>query len=260
MNKIKLMILLLASLTFGACSSDDDNTSAGYTVETVSQAPTWQVDYSGSESRPDWQEPNTGDYENWSIMLVQLEDALKPYVSGDDLMALFIGGQLRGLTSPATSQGTGSENDKGSFVLKAYGNEADQNVVSLTLSYYCSQLKQTFSRTVQMRYDMGKVYGLDEDLIPQFTLGAAKYPVVKQLAVTAADLPIDGVTFASGDMVGAFVGSECRGVTTLNSELSTFNSLTVFGRSAGEHVTLKYYQAATGKVYTFPDAVVTAQQ
>ena len=254
MNKIKLMILLLASLTFGACSSDDDNTSAGYTVETVSQAPAWQVDYSGSESRPDWQEPNTGDYENWSIMLVQLEDALKPYVSGDDLMALFIGGQLRGLTSPATSQGTGSENDKGSFVLKAYGNEADQNVVSLTLSYYCSQLKQTFSRTVQMRYDMGKVYGLDEDLIPQFTLGAAKYPVVKQ--VNPASLTAfanAAITPAEGDIVAAFVGSECRGVSTLNS-------LTVFGRSAGEHVTLKYYQAATGKVYTFPDAVVTAQQ
>ena len=254
MNKIKLMILLLASLTFGACSSDDDNTSAGYTVETVSQAPAWQVDYSGSESRPDWQEPNTGDYENWSIMLVQLEDALKPYVSGEDLMALFIGGQLRGLTSPATSQGTGSENDKGSFVLKAYGNEADQNVVSLTLSYYCSQLKQTFSRTVQMRYDMGKVYGLDEDLIPQFTLGAAKYPVVKQ--VNPASLTAfanAAITPAEGDIVAAFVGSECRGVSTLNS-------LTVFGRSAGEHVTLKYYQAATGKVYTFPDAVVTAQQ
>lgn len=254
MNKIKLMILLLASLTFGACSSDDDNTSAGYTVETVSQAPAWQVDYSGNESRPDWQEPNTGDYENWSIMLVQLEDALKPYVSGEDLMALFIGGQLRGLTSPATSQGTGSENDKGSFVLKAYGNEADQNVVSLTLSYYCSQLKQTFSRTVQMRYDMGKVYGLDEDLIPQFTLGAAKYPVVKQ--VNPASLTAfanAAITPAEGDIVAAFVGSECRGVSTLNS-------LTVFGRSAGEHVTLKYYQAATGKVYTFPDAVVTAQQ
>ena len=253
-NIIYSVAILLASLTFGACSSDDDNTSAGYTVETVSQAPAWQVDYSGSESRPDWQEPNTGDYENWSIMLVQLEDALKPYVSGEDLMALFIGGQLRGLTSPATSQGTGSENDKGSFVLKAYGNEADQNVVSLTLSYYCSQLKQTFSRTVQMRYDMGKVYGLDEDLIPQFTLGAAKYPVVKQ--VNPASLTAfanAAITPAEGDIVAAFVGSECRGVSTLNS-------LTVFGRSAGEHVTLKYYQAATGKVYTFPDAVVTVQQ
>lgn len=245
-----LLFGMLAALVC-ACSSDDDNSTAGYTVETVSQAPAWQVDYSGNESRPDWQEPNTGDYENWSIMLVQLEDALKPYVTDDDLMALFIGGQLRGLTSPATSQGTGSENDKGSFVLKAYGNEADQNVVSVTLSYYCSQLKQTFSRTVQMRYDMGKVYGLDEDLIPQFTLGAAKYPVVKQLTVTPADLSIDGVTFARGDMVAAFVGSECRGVYTLDANLlDTPVTMTVFGRQEGEAYTLKYYNAATQRVYT----------
>ena len=248
--KARYLLFGMMAALMCACSSDDEDTPAGYIVETVSEAPAWQVDYSGSESRPDWQEPNTGDYENWSIMLVQLEDALKPYVSGEDLMALFIGGQLRGLTSPATSQGTGSENDKGSFVLKAYGNEADQNVVSLTLSYYCSQLKQTFSRTVQMRYDMGKVHGLDEDLIPQFTLGAAKYPVVKQLTVTAVDLSIDGVTFGNGDMLAAFVGSECRGVTTLNSELSTLNSLTIFGRQEGEAYTLKYYNAATQRVYT----------
>ena len=248
MNKIKSMILLLASLTLGACSSDDDNTPAGYTLETVADAPAWQVDYSGNESRPDWQEPNTGDYENWSIMLVQLEDALKPYVSGDDLMALFIGGQLRGLTSPAIS---GSESDKGSFVLKAYGNEADQNVVSVTLSYYCSQLKQMFSRTVQMTYEMGKVYGLDEDLIPQFTLSAAKYPVLTHLMITSADLPIEGVTFAGGDMVGAFVGNECRGVCTLVTDLlDTPVTMTVFGRQEGEAYTLKYYNAATQRVYT----------
>lgn len=248
MNKIKSMILLLASLTLGACSSDDDNTPAGYTLETVADAPAWQVDYSGSESRPDWQEPNTGDFENWSIMLVQLEDALKPYVSDDDLMALFIGGQLRGLTSPAIS---GSESDKGSFVLKAYGNEADKNVVSVTLSYYCSQLKQMFSRTVQMTYEMGKVYGLDEDLIPQFTLSAAKYPVLTHLMITSADLPIEGVTFAGGDMVGAFVENECRGVCTLVTDLlNTPVTMTVFGRQEGEAYTLKYYNAATQRVYT----------
>jgi len=244
--------ILLASLTFGACSSDDDEPKTeGYSVETVSEAPTWQVDYSGSEARPDWQEPNPGDYENWTIMLVQLEEALKPYAGDDDLMALFVDGELRGLTSPAISQGgTDDEDDKGTFVLKAYGNESDQNVVSVTLSYYCSSLQQTFSRTVQMTYDMGKVYGLDEDLVPQFTLGAAKYSVVKQLALTAADLsPLD-VTFATSDMLAAFVGNECRGTTTFNAQLATFNTLTVFGRQEGEAYTLKYYNAATQRVYT----------
>ena len=102
-----------------------------------------------------------------------------------------------------------------------------------------------------MRYDMGKEYGLDEDLIPQFRLGAAKYPVVKQLTVTPADLSIDGVTFARGDMVAAFVGSECRGVYTLDANLlDTPVTMTVFGRQEGEAYTLKYYNAATQRVYT----------
>lgn len=256
------MIPLLASLTLGACSSnDDEETPAGYTMETVNQAPAWQVDYSGSESRPDWQEPNAANYENWTTMLLQMEDELKPYATDDDLLALFVGDELRGLSGPARMVTDGEETVlNGEFILKAFGNEADQNVMSVTLRYYCSQLRQVFSRSVEMKYEMGKVYGLDEDLIPQFTLGSAKYPVVTYLMVTAADLsPIDA-TFASGDMLAAFVGDECRGAITLNDQTTndlndqtanaTSHQLTVFGRQEGEAYTLKYYNAATGRVYT----------
>jgi len=253
MNKYILYstAILLASLVLGACSSDDDdnNVVKGNSVTTVTEAPTWQVDFSGSESRPDWQEPTPANYENWTIMLVQLEDELKPYTSSEDLLALFIGAELRGLTSPALSTDV---NDKGTFVLKAYGNEADQNMVNLTLCYYCSQLKQTFSRTVRMRYDMGKVYGLEENLVPHFTLGTTKYPVVMSINVStsidkAAILP------ASGDYFAAFVGEECRGVSSAIDNLS----LIVYGRQEGEIITLKYYQAATGKVFTFPSVAQT---
>ena len=248
--------MLLASLTLGACSSDSDDNNdkpAGYSVETVSQAPTWQVDYSGSESRPNWQEPNPAVYENWSIMPVQLEDELKPYASGQDLMALFIGGELRGLTSPAVSQGnTDGDDDKGTFVLKAYGNEADMDVVNLTLIYYCSQLRQTFSRSVQMPYEMGKVYGLEEDLVPQFTLGVAKYPVVTTTSLeTIAQVLGDDIQPAAGDMVAAFVGDECRGTVTLDERLLGAEAvITLFARHKGEAFTMKYYNAATSRVYT----------
>ena len=243
------LFLLLASLTLGACSSDDDddNVGKGYNVTNVAEAPTWQVDYSGSDSRPDWQEPNPSAFENWTIMLVELEDELKPYTSNEDLLALFIGGEIRGLTSPALSTDV---NDKGTFVLKAYGNEADQNMVNLTLCYYSSQLKQTFSRTVQMRYEMGKVYGLEENLVPHFTLGTAKYPVLMNLNVSTYVTKAE-ILPAQGDYFAAFVGEECRGVS---SAIDTM-SFIVYGRQEGESITLKYYQAATGKVFTFPNVV-----
>ena len=38
------------------------------------------------------------------------------------------------------------------------------------------------------------------------------------------------------------------------------NVLTIFGRSEGENVTIKYFQAATGNIYTFPDVVTTENQ
>lgn len=237
----------------GACGSDDDDKPAGYSVETVSQSPAWQVDYSGSESRPDWQEPDAANYENWTTLLLQVEDELKPYASEDDLLALFVGDELRGLSGPARIVTGGEEIvQDGEFILKAYGNEADQNVMSVTLSYYCSRLKQTFSRTMELQYEMGKVYGLDEDLVPQFTHGSAKYPVVNFLTITSANLsPID-TTFAFGDMLAAFVDDECRGALTLDDQTTdaTDHQLTVFGRQEGEKYTLKYYNAATQRVYT----------
>ena len=211
------------------------------------------MDFSGNDERPDWQEPNPALYENWAIIIVQLEDALKPYVTDDDLLAFFVGGEMRGLTSPAVSQAEGAEADadRGTFLLKAYGNEADQNVVTVTLRYYCARLKQTFTRTVQMRYDMGEVYGLDDAIVPQFTLGCDKFPVAETHTLDPTDLaPIDVIPGA-GDLLAAFVGDECRGVAEFNAPILLFNFLTVYGRAENERYTLKYYHAASQRVFTF---------
>ena len=62
-----------------------------------------------------------------------------------------------------------------------------------------------------------------------------------------------GLTPVSGNMVAAFVGEECRGTVSLASSGST--QLLIFGRNAGESLTLKYYDATAGKLYTIPDAV-----
>ena len=56
-----------------------------------------------------------------------------------------------------------------------------------------------------------------------------------------------------GNMVGAFVGTECRGTVTLSEYDGA--SFIICGRAAGESVTIKYYDAATSVLYTIPDAV-----
>jgi len=56
-----------------------------------------------------------------------------------------------------------------------------------------------------------------------------------------------------GNLLGAFVGDECRGHVTLSELGSTL--LVIYGRKAGELVTLKYYEALTEHLFTIPDAV-----
>lgn len=257
-NILYSTVILLASLTLGACSSDDnEQKTEGYTVATVNQSPSWQINWESNDPRPNWQDPVTANYENWVVMLVQIEDVLKPYVSDDDLLALFVDGELRGLATPAVGVGGFDEDDKSSFVMKAYGNESDQNQVSVTLSYYNSRLCQMFSRSTQMKYDIGKVYGVDENLVPDFTLGGSKYPVVKEIGVSRFKIQISSVTTPTADdVIAVFVGDECRGSYTLDASLlDSADSMLIFARNDSETFTMKYYQPATDKVYSFTDPV-----
>ena len=253
MKKMYLAVALLASLVLGACSSDDDNDSksAPYTETTVSEAPVWQIDWNYNQECPDWQKPDGSLYQNWTTMMVQIEDALKPYVSEGDLMALFVNGELRGLASPAVAVG-GSQTGSSKFLMKAYGNETGTETVNASLQYYSQTLKHLFTLSDRITMDSDESIGIDEDYIPQFTLGSAKYPVLKTVNVEPM-LTKAGITPAQGNQVGALVGDECRGTATLTA--SGITPIVIYGRSAGESLTLTYYDAATGVLYTIPDAV-----
>lgn len=250
-----MAVVLLASLTFGACGSDDhEPTGKGYFVSSVSEAPTWQIDWQANDSRPDWQEPNIQDYENWGIMKVQIEDELKPYASVDDRLALFVGDECRGVQRPAIFVGS-SETNTTTYLLKAWGNENDGDQLRVTLKYYNAQLKQVFARTADITYLVGKDFGVGTDFIPKFTFGSSKYPSVQTFVITEL-LAKASIKPAAGDRYAAFVGDECRSIVREEDD----NVLTIFGRSEGENVTIKYYQAATGNIYTFPDVVTTENQ
>lgn len=254
MKKKYLVVALLASLVLGACShSDNDNgsESAPYTETMVSEAPVWQIDWNYNQERPDWQKPDGSLYQNWTTMMVQIEDALKPYVSEGDLMALFVNGELRGLASPAVAVG-GSKTGSTRFLMKAYGNETGTETVNASLQYYSQTLKHLFTLSDRITLDSDESTGIDDDYVPQFTLGSAKYPVLKTVNVEPL-LTKAGLTPTQGSQVGAFVANECRGTATLTASGTT--SIVIYGRRAGESLTLKYYDAAKGVLYTIPDAV-----
>ena len=206
------MFILLASLVLGACSSDNDGP---FTVITPDEVPVWHVDWNNDQTRPNWTEPDASLYENWTILKVQIEDELKPYVSEGDLMALFVNGELRGLASPAVNASDG-QTAGGKFLMKAYGNEAGDETVTMTLQYYNQQLKHIFTLSADIALNSDETTGIDEDFIPEFTYGSAKYPAKKTVTVEGI-LKKVGIMPVSSNMVGVFAGNGCRGTTIQSS-------------------------------------------
>ena len=254
MNKTKLAFVLLASLLLGACGSDGDSNNGNggnvaYTETAVSEAPVWGIDWQFNQGRPAWTKPDGSSYANWTIMMVQLEEALRPYASDEDMMAIFVNGEMRGLASPA--EGTVKDGNA-TFLMKAYGNETGTETVNISLQYFSQRLNQIFTLSDNINLNSDESTGIDEDYIPPFTLGSAKYPIVKTVGVES-QLTKAGVPYSDGNISGAFVGEECRGLAKLSATGNT--PLVIYGRSAGEWVTLKYYDAAKGILYTIPDAV-----
>ena len=247
---IQFMLVLLSSLILGACSSNDDDDANAVYSEEVSQAPEWQIDWSNDQERPDWTEPDGSLYENWTILMVQMEEALQPYVSEDDMMAIFINGELRGLASPATTV-DGDQTGTAMFLMKAYGNESGTETVNMSLRYYCQKLRHMFTLSDDISLNSDETTGTDEDYIPPFTLGSEKYPMMKTVDVETI-LTLLGIEPESG-MIAAFVGGECRGVATVESYGSS--KLIIHGRTQGEKIMLKYYDEVTKTVFTISDAV-----
>ena len=246
-----LKVVLLASLVAGACSCDSDATEkGGFSVTRVSEAPVWEVDWTSDQQRPDWTQPDASAYENWTIVMVQIEEALQPYVTDDDLMALFVNGELRGMASPAVAKGD-SQAGSTKFVMKVYGNESGNETVNMSLKYYNSRLRHMFTLSDDITLSSDVTTGTDEDYIPPFTMGSEKYPMMKTVDVETI-LTLLGIEPESG-MIAAFVGGECRGVATVESYGSS--QLIIHGRTQGEKIMLKYYDEVTKTVFTISDAV-----
>lgn len=246
-----LKVVLLASLVAGACSCDSDATEkGGFSVTRVSEAPVWEVDWTSDQQRPDWTQPDASAYENWTIVMVQIEEALQPYVTDDDLMALFVNGELRGMASPAVAKGD-SQAGSTKFVMKVYGNESGNETVNMSLKYYNSRLRHMFTLSDDITLSSDETTGTDEDYIPPFTMGSEKYPMMKTVDVETI-LTLLGIEPESG-MIAAFVGGECRGVATV--ELYGSSQLIIHGRTQGEKIMLKYYDEVTKTVFTISDAV-----
>ena len=234
--------------------------ASAFTETPVDQAPDWNIDWTYNQPRPDWQAPSASDYVSFSVMIIDLEEELQPYASKDDMLAIFVGEECRGIASPAYAVANETTPPSGgwgasSFVLKAFSNESNGDVIDLSLKYYCARLNHIFTCNYTFVYDDDEVFGTDEDFVPSFTHGSPKFPIVTPLNFSSV-IRSGGIDPDEGDMVAVFVGDECRGTSSIfNLQSSMVNGqwsmITAYGRESREHYTLKYYDADESLVITF---------
>ncbi|MBR5061814.1 MAG: hypothetical protein IKX24_06685 [Prevotella sp.] len=254
MRKIYYYSMMLAVLTlvWGCGSSDGDDpytpepTPAQKWVKTEGSA-NWAIDWSFNDPAPEWVVPHPEQYESWMILMVTLQPELVPYSSENDLMAVFIRGDVRAVAHPAISMG--DTNDV-TFILKVLGNEVSDEAMDMQLGYYCSKLKLSCILAGSNRFVAEYVYGVDKPFVPNLLSGNTKYYVQMPLTLQMPRTAQDVIQPSKGDLVAVMVGDECRGVVALDEHL--FLSpyyLTAYARQEGETGTIYYFNAQQNTIW-----------
>ena len=260
-----LFTIMAVALTmvWGCGSSDDDDiqppvpkNETAWTKE--SQTFPMKIDWSGSDSKPDWADfaklPDVSEFENWMILMVTLQDELVAYATENDFMALFIDGSMRALANPAIKIG---DTKDVSFILKVLGNEASGKSVEITLKYYCAQLHQTFTVVGSEKFVPERVYGVNETFYVPLMNGCPKFPVCTPVTINFPQEKPSFVEPAIGDMFLLMVDGECRGVCVVDEHLFVAPyPFTAYAKRNGEEGRLYFYDVSentfwnTGKTVT----------
>lgn len=236
-------LALLVSVVTTSCSSDsDDESIENYaTFVKVDKAPDWQNEWLDAmvytDSKPDWELVDMSDFDSHSVLVVKLDKELIPRSTDDDIMAVFVDGECRAV-SPRNVV-----SDEISFVLNVRGSSSGFGS-EFSLCYYSGGLHQIFKVTEQGGILINEyILGTDKDFTLPLIYGGNKF---SDITICIVQLP-DNAPFkqTDDDLIAAFVGGECRGVCKMKD-----NWLRIFTHSPNEQVTLRYYSAESGGVYT----------
>lgn len=240
-----MMLMAVLTLAWGCSSSSgDDGNAEQWNGSTYIPAakPTWAVNWTSTATAPDWKNPDPTKFDSSMHILVDVEGELASNSTDNDMMAIFIDGECRGV-----SRRNVAPNGSVSFLLflKGSGVEADR---PMELRYYCDKLHHINVVPSYMGFKPNNI--LDKDYMKVFNIGkgSSKYPVCTELTVMMPQkMPF---TASSGDMLAVFVGDECRGVGSRNADaFGSWNVLT-YGVKAGETAQIRYYSDEKSGVYT----------
>ena len=256
LNSIGMTALMGILTLMWGCSSDGGDGGNGsnggdgsnaITFVEVSERPDWKIDHLWHDEMPDWQNPNATLYEERMYVTLKLDEEFVPYSTPDDRMAIFIGGECRGV-----SKRNVSEYDSNSilFPIMVLGNRQDaEEFASLTVKYYCGGMKQIFNNPSLSRFSPDAIVGGMWDTVFPFD-GGEKYKIYRTINVQMkGDVPFD---ISNDDIMAAFIDGECRGVGHANS---FFQLWLTSDEEVGKTIQLRYYCAEKGGIYTLQEPI-----
>ena len=165
-----------------------------------------------------------------------------PYSTDDDLMAVFIGDECR-----AISQRSGND-DVVYFVLNTYGNSTNEPE-QFAVCYYSGGLHQEFWLRGENMFIDEKNLGTESDIVLNFLSGTTKY--TRQTVFVINPVVKEGVTIdKEADLVGIFVGDECRGKGRPGK------SFNVFHQPDETQAQLRYYSSSKGGIFTRIEPII----
>lgn len=254
MNRRLYAVLTAALLMAWGCSSDDNDEPQGggnFTVTPVQPAPKWAVDWTWNSPVPEWQEPDPTRFECSMNMLVELNSDLASYSTNADQMAMFIGGECRGLSYRNIVR----DGDVIFLVhVKGTSEEAGQ---PMELHYYSAGAGQLFTDPNMPPFTPNNVID-SGDVNFQMVLTPAgistKYPFFTEFSVLLPDnIPF---TPSDDDEMAVFVGDECRGICSQMPEAYDGWRGIIYRASESEQAQLRYYSVEKQSIYILDESFV----
>lgn len=193
--------------------------------------PTWSVQVTGDATSPSWNAPDAKDFPSSMTAVLRLSSFLENYASDGDKLAAFIGDEVRGVASRIKVDGV----DLYFVQVKAKDDETG----NVQFRYYNANRK-TISISTSVPYEINKVYGTASN--PE-TISFTDNNGFESIMEVKINVKTDDFTPSSADMIGAFIGPDCRGVANYG------RAIAVCGNNTDGEVSFLYYSAETKSIY-----------
>ena len=168
---------------------------------------------------------------------VKIESSLIPYVTSRDILAVFVGDECRGM---------GERVNNGVYRVSMMVASGEK----YNFRYYNYRLDYLFESSYDIMEWTEVIGSLDNPYNLYMGLNDCR-PLVVDMFVA---LPVEiQQNVGPDDMLGVFVGDECRGLSSLDSPPSALGyGLALRAKLADEDCHILYYNAATQTIYRSP--------